>query len=86
MADIRPMLATILKTQRAHAETIRELGAQVHAIYDYLEGRDKQFPEKFSNLAALVQGDLAMQLGSALMIQELEQVIRQLEGGEPLNL
>jgi hypothetical protein len=80
------MLATILKTQRAHAETIRDLGAQVHAIYDYLEEHDKRFPEKFSNLEAVIQGDLALQVGSALAIQELEQVIRQLEGGEPLNL
>ena len=79
MADIRVMLTTILKTQRAHAEKIRELGAQVHAIYSYLEGRDKQFPEKFSNLTALAQGDLALQVGGALMIQELEQIIRQLE-------
>ena len=86
MADIRVMLATILKTQRAHAETIRDLGAQVRAIYDYLEERDKRFPEKFSNLTALAQGDLALQVGGALMIQELEQIIRQLEGGEPLNL
>jgi hypothetical protein len=86
MANMRVMLLTILKTQRAHAETIRDLGAQVHAIYDYLEGRDKQFPEKFSNLEALVQGDLPLQVGSALMIQELERAISQLEGGEPLNL
>jgi hypothetical protein len=80
------MLATILKTQRAQAQTIRDLDAQVHAIYDYLEERDKQFPEKFSNLTAIAQGDLSLQIGSALMIEELEQAIRQLEGGEPLNL
>jgi len=86
MADIRVMLTTILKTQRAHAETIRDLGAQIHAIYDYLEERDIRFPEKFSNLEAVIQGDLALQVGSALAIQELEQDIRQLEGGEPLNL
>jgi hypothetical protein len=86
MEDIRPMLATILKTQRAHAHTIRDLGAQVHAIYDYLEERDKQFPKKFSNLETLLQGDIALQIGNALMIEELEKLIRQLEGGEPLNL
>ena len=86
MADIKAMLATIVKTQRAHAETIRDLGAQVHAIYDYLEERDKQFPKKFSNLETLLQGDVALQIGNALMIEELEKLIRQLEGGEPLNL
>jgi hypothetical protein len=86
MADIRLMLATILKTQRAHAQMIRDLDAQVHAIYDFLEERDKQFAEKFSNLTAVVQGDISLQIGGALMVEELEQAIRALEGGEPLNL
>jgi hypothetical protein len=86
MADMRTVLATILKTQRAYAETIRDIGAQVHAIYDYLEELDKQFPKKFSNLEALVQGDIALQIGHAQIMNDLDQVIRQLEGGEPLNL
>ena len=86
MADMRSVLATILKTQRFHAETIRDIGAQVHAIYNYLEERDKQFPEKFSNLEALARGDIALQIGNAQMMKDLDQMIRQLEGGEALNL
>ena len=86
MADIRALLTTILKTQRFHAETIRDIGAQVHAIYEYLEEHDKQFAKKFSNLEALAQGDIALQIGNALMIDDIEKLIRQLQGGESLNL
>lgn len=86
MADLRELLTTILKTQRFQAQTIRDIGAQVHAIYDYIEEHDKQFAQKFSNLEALAQGDVALQLGNALMIGDIEKLIHELEGGETLNL
>lgn len=87
MADMRTMLATILKTQRAQAEMIRDLGAQVQAIYDYLEKRDPQsFPAEFQAFEGEAQADPALQFGSSLAIQELNALIDRLEGGEGLKL
>ena len=86
MADVRKLLITMFKITKSQTEAMRDLSAQVQAIYDYLEGRDQDFAAKFSTHEAESLADPLFGGGSSASLKLIDQVIDALERGEPLNL
>jgi hypothetical protein len=85
MSDLRQLLVTVLKNQRAHAAMMRDLGAQFQAFYDYLENRDPGiFPAEFRDFKAKAQAeaDNGLEVGNALEMLEFDRLIGQLEADE----
>jgi len=80
------MLVTLFSTAKAHQESVRDLGASVDAIYQYLSDRDPQFAKKFERHEGEAQGEPSFRAGSDLSIKELDEAIRRLKDHEALTL
>ena len=86
MARVRQVMITTLGMLRSQTEAMRDLGAQVQAIYDYLDARDPKFATEFSTREVENLADPSLHAASSLVLERLDGVIDLLKRGEPLEL
>jgi hypothetical protein len=81
--EVNEALLLLLRLTRSHEQALGELTAQVQAIYDYLDKRDKKFHEVFSKSESESSAEVSLPI--TLTLRKLDDIIRRLEAGRKLT-